>query len=136
MTDLAVRYRDAELSYCCAVMHVCSAEIVAAVGTDDLADPLARRIHSAAAVALAGGLAPDLVTLTLGLAPDARTAFVDVFTHAGAVPAHWKTYVDLVREGSYRRRAVAVAERIIQSAETSTTDVLAAALTQASAVTR
>lgn len=128
MTDLAAKFQDCERAYACAIMHVGTAEIVAAVGTDDLSDHVARKIHAAATVAVADGRSPDLVTLTLGLPPDARTAIVDVHSHPGAVPAHWRTYAELVREGAYRRRAVAVAERVIQAAEESSLDVLAGAL--------
>lgn len=128
MSDLAAQYQDAERAYTCAVMHVATAEVVAAVASDDLADPLARRIHAAATVALADGRIPDVVAITAGMGPDARTSVVDVYTHPGAVPAHWRSYAEIVLEGAYRRRAVAVAERIIQAAEESSLDVLAGAL--------
>lgn len=133
--DLAARYCDAERAYACSLLHIGTAEVVDAVASDDIADPVARGIHATARVLLDRGRPVDPVTLVLeavSTLPGRWTEHVPkVACHPGSVPVNWPTYAAAVREGAYRRRAVAVAERIVQAAETSTVDRLAEVLRSA-----
>jgi replicative DNA helicase len=139
--DLAAQYRDAEQAYCCAILHTGSREVIDAVPTVALADPVARGIHKTARQLIAAGIAIDLVTVTTALVsgPTPGNWQADVpaiYCHPGAIPRNWHSYVALVREGDYRRRAVAAAERVVQAAETSSLETLSGLLAEAGQVTR
>lgn len=137
--DLIERYRDVERALASCVLAHGKAEVVEAVTPDQIADPTARAIVAAAAALLASGCRPDPVTVAQVLGQRQRDwpgRITEVHQHPGAVWANWAAYAGLVREGDYRRRAVAAAERIIQAAESGDLDTLANVLAVAAEVTR
>lgn len=133
--DLTARYCDVERAYACALLHLGTSDVVDAVASSDLGDPVARGIHETAVAMLKQGRPIDPVTLALEASRTITGHWQEkvplVLTHPGAVPSNWAYYAEQVREGALRRRAVALASSIVQAAETSTVDRLNDALTAA-----
>ena len=139
MSDLSQRYRDAERALACCVLHHGTREVIESVKPGQVADPIARLIIAAAAALLDSGSEVDIITVALVRRDQDRdwpTKVQAVYACEGAVLTNWKTYAAHVAEGDFRRRAVALAERVIHAAEVQGIDCVADALAAAGAVTR
>lgn len=135
--DLAERYRIPERAFACAVLHVGTPEVLAAVQPAQVADPLARQVLEVSRRIAARGQHPDAVTVGAepgALIPRWPVEVVNLYTEPAFIPANWPTYAALVTEGWQRREAVAAAERVVQAAETQDLGVVVDALAAAGAV--
>lgn len=137
--DLADRYRDVELAYAACVVRCGAKQIIAALDSDDLADPVAGAIHRAAVELTEAGQPVDAITLGFRLAAqpgDLQHQVAEVLTYRGAVEANWRAYADLVLEGAWRRRAVQAAGRLAQAANHGAPATLDGALRDAGRLAR
>jgi replicative DNA helicase len=133
--EIAATFTPADRSYACAILHTGSAEVVGAVESDQIGDPVAREIHRTAVELLARGVPIDCATVTqAGLATRPSPWVADVlgiYLDAATIPANWKTYVATVHEGHHRRRAAQIAAQINDAAHRKPLNQLRAHLTAA-----